>query len=346
MGKMHFDVVLGNPPYQEEDGGAAASAQPVYQHFVEAVKKLNPDCIELITPSRWFVGGKGLDKFRTDMLNDKHIQALHDYLTPQDVFPHTNIRGGVSYFIWNKHYDNEKQGTHVVTHKHQQIIADVKRPWRLEGTDIFVRDSIGANLVMKLTPELQRDNFSLHMSARKPFGLSTTFDRTADFHANPKELVEPLKCYAKGGKIGYVERSKIKTHTEWIDHWKVLTAESNNIGTELPDDNLNTLLCEPQAICTETYILMGKDLPLTLEAAKRLQKYARTKFLRFLHGLAKGSQHATAKTYRFVPMVDFFSNDVIDWRASVPELNRRLYQIFHITEEEAQHIDVTIKEMA
>ena len=83
-----------NPPYQEDDGGAAASASPVYQYFVEGAKSLDPEKIVLITPSRWFVGGKGLDEFRNEMLNDKHLAEIHDWLTPQDVFPTTNIRGG------------------------------------------------------------------------------------------------------------------------------------------------------------------------------------------------------------------------------------------------------------
>lgn len=92
--KFKFDVIIGNPPYQEDDGGASASASPIYQYFVTAAKEVNPDRIVMITPSRWFVGGKGLDEYRNDMLNDRHIELLCDWLTPQDVFPDTNIRGG------------------------------------------------------------------------------------------------------------------------------------------------------------------------------------------------------------------------------------------------------------
>ena len=91
---MKFDVILGNPPYTEKDGGAGSSGSPIYQNFVSLAKKLEPEVITLITPSRWFVGGKGLDKFRDDMLNDSNIKEIHDWLTPQDVFPRTNIRGG------------------------------------------------------------------------------------------------------------------------------------------------------------------------------------------------------------------------------------------------------------
>ncbi len=103
---LKFDVIIGNPPYQEMDGGAQASASPIYHHFVRLAKELEPGLISFIMPTRWYAGGKGLDDFRDEMLNDIHIRELHDWLTPEDIFPHTNIRGGVCYFLWDKDYDN------------------------------------------------------------------------------------------------------------------------------------------------------------------------------------------------------------------------------------------------
>lgn len=102
---MKFDFVIGNPPYQEEDGGASASAKPIYQHFVSASMN-NGDAFCLIMPSRWYSGGKGLDEFRDYMLNDPHIIALHDFPNTNDLFPNVNIRGGVCILEWNKHCDN------------------------------------------------------------------------------------------------------------------------------------------------------------------------------------------------------------------------------------------------
>ena len=97
--KMKFNVIVGNPPYQQSDGGAQASAKPIYNLFVESAKELNPSYISMIMPTRWYAGGKGLDEFREIMLNDKHISELHDFLKPDILFQNTNYRVGFCYFL-------------------------------------------------------------------------------------------------------------------------------------------------------------------------------------------------------------------------------------------------------
>ena len=332
--QMKFDAIVGNPPYMEMDEGAQASAKPIYQHFISASFAMNPSYTSFIIPSRWYAGGKGLDDFRDMMLDNNHIKELHDVLTPDYVFPNTNIRGGVCYFLWDKSYDNRPDRLHVVTHDAEEIISDTYRPLKIEGADIFVRYQTAIAIIKKVQ-ELHEEPISKYVSPRRPFGLDGNIVGTDMFHTNKSEVRDPLKCYGKSGAEGYVDKSLIASHQEWAQKWKVFMPYANNIGTELNDDNQNTFLGEPGTVCTETFIFVGVDLDLNSQTAENLSKYLRTKFARFLHSIAKASQHGTAKTYCFVPTVDLSK----EWT------DAELYQRYGLSDDEISFIERMIKPM-
>ena len=178
---MNFDTIIGNPPYQVMDGGAQASARPIYNDFVDFSEKVDPHLVSIIMPSRWYAGGKNLDEFRNKMLNDIHLQELHDFLHPELLFPDTNNRGGICYFFRNKNYDNTKKLTRVVTHSDKGIISDLKRPMKIEGSEIFIRSGEAIGIIQKVFAEKNAKSFSDYVSSRKPFGLDTTFAKSASF---------------------------------------------------------------------------------------------------------------------------------------------------------------------
>ena len=345
---LKFDVIIGNPPYQEMDGGAQASAIPIYQNFVQAAKELNPRYISLIMPSRWYTGGKGLDSFRDEMLNDEHIRELHDWLTPEDIFPNTNIRGGVCYFLWDSEYNNNEKLTRVVTHENNKVVSDVMRPMKIGDVEIFIRDYRSSEILMKVFKKQKNLNTNdwlmEYVSPRKPFGLSGNFTRDSKFKKESLGMNNPLKCYGKNS-IGYVEREYIQSKIEWIDKWKVFTARANNIGTELTDDNFNTIIGEPNTICTETYIVIGANLNLDENSVNNLSNYLQTKFSRYLHSLAKTSHDAPRSTYRFIPMQDFSNDGDINWSVSTENIDRQLYKKYDLSIEEIQFIELKIKSM-
>ena len=142
---MTFDVIIGNPPYQLDDGGNSASAKPIYHLFVEQAKRLNPNYLCMIIPARWYAGGKGLDEFRDNMLKDTHISHLVDYANSADCFNGVNIAGGICYFLWNKNYLGECK---VANNKGEQHGEFIKR--KLSAYPVFVRDNQAIEIIRKI----------------------------------------------------------------------------------------------------------------------------------------------------------------------------------------------------
>ena len=340
---VKFGAVIGNPPYQISDGGAQASAKPIYHYFVLLGKRLSNKYSCYITPTRWFAGGKGLDEFRDMMLRDKTIKELHDFLTPEDVFPKTNNRGGVCYFL----NDTKKIGENVkfVTHKNNKIISEIERPLLVSGVDIILRDNIGIDIISKFDDYTCTSYLDEIISARKPFGLDGNFISSDKFKNDKDGITNPLKCYGKNQKVGFIDSDIIKKNKKWVKSWKVFTPYANNIGTELNDDNQNSFVGEPDSVCTETFLAIGADLNLSEESAKNLSMYLKTKFARYLHSLAKISQHGTKQTYRFVPMQDFKDNSDIDWSKPIDNIDEQLFDKYSISIEERTHIKKSIKDM-
>lgn len=343
---MKFDVIVGNPPYQKSDGGARASAKPIYNEFVNIAKSLNPEYISMIMPTRWYAGGKGLNTFRDEMINDKRIVELHDFLKPDLLFRDINLRGGVCYFLWNKSND-ENELTKVFTYRSDLDNPDVhNRSLKTEGSKILIRHNVAVDVLEKIKNQKQFESLEDHISTRRPFGLESSVIKDEEiFRLSDEKLKDPITCFGKGKKVGYLERSEIKKNPEWIDKYKVYTPRANNIGTELNDDNLNTFIGKPKTICTESYIVVGADLNMNSTSAQNVRKYFSTKFVRFMHSIAKASQDASSKTYRFVPLQDFTSKSDINWKKSIEEIDQQLYKKYKLTKKEIEFIENTIKPM-
>lgn len=341
--KMEFAAVVGNPPYQVMDGGAQASAKPIYNDFVVTAETCSPSYVSMIMPARWYSGGKGLDEFRDRMLDDKHIHVFHDYLNPEFVFPNTNIRGGLCYFLWDNDYDNTNELVNVITHENNNVHRMIRK-MRVDGSDVFIRYGQSISIMKKVVSSTS-EFVSSCVSPLRPFGFRGYFVNDERFHATKKGLSNPVSCIGKGKQIGYVERKEITIHTEWIDAWKVIMPRANNIGTELNDDNLNSFVAEPNTICTESYLVIGADKKLDETSAKNFSIYLHSKFARFMHSISKSSQDATSKTFRFVPVQDFTTKSDIDWSKPIPDIDKQLYGKYGLDKSEIEFIESMIKPM-
>lgn len=342
--KLKFGAIVGNPPYQVSDGGAQASARPIYQDFILLAEELNPQFMTFVVPTRWYLGGKGLEKFRERMLSDPHIRELHDYLAPEVVFPGTNNRGGICYFIRDQDYDASKNmGTRIITHDESAIISDTTRPLNTFGSGVFLRNSAGVEIVQKVITSENFEAFSQHVSPRKPFGLDGNIVNAPEFHKSPTGVDDPVPCFGKAKKLGYVSKKIVRSHRDWIDDWKVFTPYANNIGTELNDDNQNAFIGAPGSVCSETFLIMGIGLELNEGSAINLIAYLKTKFARFLHAQAKISQHGTKMTYRFLPTIDLTSESPINWESNTDAIDEQLFSMFNLNAKERDHIRISTK---
>ena len=186
------------------------------------------------------------------------------------------------------------------------IHDDVRRPLKVDGANIFIRHSKAISILNKVK-KISSEFMENWISPLRPFGFRGYFVNDENFHNTPEGIINPVVCIGKGRQKGYVERELIIVRKEWIDEWKIIMPRANNIGTELNDDNLNAFVCKPNEICTESYLVIGGGHNLNELQCNNICYYFKTRFARFMHGLAKASQDATAKTFCFVPVKIFQS---------------------------------------
>lgn len=335
--KMQFDVIVGNPPYQLDDGGFGTSAAPIYNKFVDQAKELNPRLLTMVIPARWFSGGKGLDEFRESMLTDNRLRSIDDYLNASDVFPGVGLKGGVCFFLW----DRDNPGTcRVTTNFKDEAPSTVTRPLLEQGADVFIRFNEGLSILKKVVAVETGQSGSLALpddkrfdelvSARKPFGLETTFKGKATKSAGD------LLVYQNGG-TGYIPRTAISKGAGLIDGWKVYTGRAAP-GTGNKDTYPHRIIStpfvgEPDSISSETYLCIG-----TFESkdqAESVLSYLSCRLTRLLILLHKPSQDTTRKVYTFVPTQDWTQRWTDD----------DLYEKYGITDEEIAFIETVVRPM-
>lgn len=279
----------------------------------------------MIIPARWFAGGKGLDEFRNEMLNDKHIRKLVDFENSNDVFPGVDVAGGICYFLWDK----ENTGTCEVTNC---INGEAKKTERvLNEFPIFIRHSQALPIIRKVLAKKENNGQSLNsvVSIRRPFGLSSTY----------KPVAKGVLCHFTQ-KIGIkcADIKDVSDNLNIIDEWKLLipfapiagqTDFSKPIGFYYEG---NIRIAGPKEVCTESYLVAFSSNSRNMVLS--FKSYLLTKIFRFLLLQAVISQNITRERFMFVPHLGQYEGVYTD---------EMLCKRWGITKDEWAFIDSKIK---
>lgn len=323
MGTMKFDVIIGNPPYQMGTEGHGKTASSIYHLFVERAIAMDPKYVVMITPSRWFAGGKGVAGFRDMMIADRRIAKLVDNPKLFDVFPSVEIKGGVSYFLWDRDHEDDCE---FVTRIGGEVVSTSRRDLR-RGAGVVVRDNRAISILDKVASK-KLGSIERLATVTKPFGLTMRSNY-------PGSVPEPFPGAIPliySNKVGYSRPDQIQRNHDWINRWKVLLPmASDGHGREVSYVLGEPIALAPGSACTQTYFIAG--MFGSADETRNYAEYLATKFVRFLVLQRKVTQHVTPDRLRFVPQLDFTRA----WSDAA------LYEFFDLAEEEIAYIESTIQ---
>lgn len=344
--KFKFDVVIGNPPYQEEAKGTSTSDDPIYHLFMEEAYEI-ADRVSLITPARFlFNAGKTPTTWNKKMLNDKHLKVEYYERDSSKVFANTSIPGGVvvTYRDSNKVFGRIGQFTgfskletilEKVVDKNFDSICSI-----MYTQNKFVLEALYADY-----PEYK----SAIGSGGKDRRFRPNIMALLDIFTDERQSVDDIKV------LGLVNRSRTFRYipkkyvepAEWIDKYKVLISASNGASGALGEQPAR-LISKPELGnkhmgFTQSFIGLGAFDTLT--EAEAAFKYVKSKFARVMLGVLKVTQDNPPAKWKYVPLQDFTSASDIDWSEPIHEIDQQLYNKYGLDETEIEFIESHVKEM-
>lgn len=344
---MKFDVIIGNPPYQEETSSNKMS-KSIYPQFVKKAQEL-ANMVALVIPARWMSGENGpyreTQGFVKDMTEGNHIKAFTLFPNSSEVFENVDIKGGVCYFVWDKGYNGMvkytlNDGGNVDTSKvsFSEYAED----------NIVIRFPELFSIVQKISRNPSGSMKTL-VSSRNPFGfVSDLFVKNNEGVSRISEKSEADDDYLVHGLIKnkrvirYIPNHELKKNQKGARSYKVILPRANGSGA-FGEVFSTPMLGLPMQICTDTFLQVG-EFDNEHEASSLL-KYVKTKFFRAMVGVKKVAVFNYKDAFTFAPIQDFTANSDIDWTKSIPEIDQRLYRKYNLDQHEIDFIEEKVKEM-
>lgn len=345
---MKFNVIVGNPPYNElvgNQGTNKALGSQLFPSFIKMSINLKPLFVSLITPSKWFTG-QGQDRsfpsLRTFISENNHIKEIHNYLNGKEVFGEVNT-GSVNYFVWDKNYIGDTRFYEINKSK----ITYSDRPLFEKDMD----EILSMNSMVSILRKVVSNNFESMMnivSERNPYKVPDTNSKLEKEMVVKEDAEHSIKIMCAFERIMFVKKEVIRENINLINKYKVFTSKMNGgAGTLMDDKEVSIIgrafIGEPGSICSGALVSIGNFD--TKEECGNLYKYMQTKFLRFMVGLMKSSQAIYRNVYKYVPLQDYTTNSDIDWSKPINEIDKQLYLKYNLSEEEIDLIENKIKSM-
>lgn len=350
---MKFDVVIGNPPYQDQAHGDQSNfTAPIYNEFMDLSYKLS-DLVTLITPARFlFNAGSTPKDWNQKMLMDEHFKVVKYIQRSDEVFPNTDIKGGIIISLRDNNevfasiYDRYKPA-HIFVPEND-LISILQKVYYSNFTSLS--NIVYSRTSFKFTKKLHEDfpNAVNKLSKGHAFDVSSNiFERLPEVFEDSISNQEKENYYAIIGRLNakrvkkYIKKEYIfNSHN--IEKYKVFLPQVNGNGT-FGETLSSPFVAKPGIGSTETFMSIGafEDENEALAA----KKYLCTKFLRTLLDIKKTTQHNPVITWSFIPLQDFTFNSDIDWSKSVHEIDQQLYKKYDLSPDEINFIETKVQAM-
>ena len=348
MGKK-FYAVIGNPPYQEQTDSESTRMPPIYHEFMEQSYRVS-DKVELITPARFlFNAGYTPKAWNRKMLDDPHLKVLDYKQKSDEVFPNTDIKGGVAVTL--RDADTDFGAISIFT-AYNELNSIVKKT--LASSTSFLNDIVYPALSYKATAAMTEEHRELlpRMKSKADPDPQSLRLRTNAFESlhelfyeskpdDGSSYIEMLGLVAGKRVYRWVDSRYIDSPDN-LSFYKVMLPKSNGSGA-LGEVLSTPLIGQPLIGHTQTFISVGRFEDR--QQAENCLKYIKSKYSRTLLGVLKITQDNPPEKWKYVPLQDFTPNSDIDWSQSVADIDRQLYAKYGLDDEEIQFIESHVKEM-
>lgn len=343
---VSFDLVIGNPPYQQNIArttGNRSLSKQLYPKFYERAFKIAGQKVILITPSRWFTADGQDNSFptlRNHMAKNNHVCKILSY-NGKSLFPNSEL-GDVAVLLWDRSY----KGDVLFEERFKGIDrTHMYRPLFEKGLELILPMNSFVSILKKVVDHNEFVSINTITTGRDVFGIP---GKGIERRTSEAPFTGAYKVFCAKEIIRYIKPSELQRSTTLTDKYKVFISKANGGAGLLTDNKPNAIIGKsfvvgPSFVCTDSLIVFGGYDNET--EATNLSIYLKTKFLRFMVGILKVSQNLYQNVYRFVPLQDFTTGSDIDWRKTVAEIDQQLYRKYGLSEDEIAFIESKIKEM-